>query len=70
MKELRRFSARAWTPADEDKLRELAIAGASARAIGLQINRTTAAVRTRAAQLKITLSRPEKRHRSAEGEGK
>jgi hypothetical protein len=39
MKELRRFSARAWTPADEDKLRELAIAGASARAIGVQINR-------------------------------
>jgi hypothetical protein len=55
MKELRRFSARAWTPADEDRLRELAIAGTSSRAIGMQMNRTVAAVRTRAAQLKITL---------------
>jgi hypothetical protein len=58
MKELGRFSARPWTPADEDKLRELAIAGASSRAIGMQMNRTVAAVRSRAAQLKIRLKNP------------
>jgi hypothetical protein len=35
MKELRRFSARPWTQAEDDQLRSLAIAGASSRAIGV-----------------------------------
>jgi hypothetical protein len=63
MRDLRRFSARPWTQAD-DKLRALAVAGASSRAIGVQMNRTEAAVRSRAARLKVilrksTLRRPQ-----------
>jgi hypothetical protein len=64
MRDLRRFSARPWTQADDDKLRALAVAGASSRAIGVQMNRTEAAVRSRAARLKVilrksTLRRPQ-----------
>ena len=54
MMDLRRFSARPWTQADDDKLRALAVAGASSRAIGVQMNRTEAAVRSRAARLKVS----------------
>jgi hypothetical protein len=43
MKELPRFSARQWTHVDDDRLRTLAKAGASSRAIGVQMNRTEAA---------------------------
>jgi MOSC domain-containing protein YiiM len=46
-----RFSARPWTHGDDDKLRKLAIAGASSRAIGVQMDRTEAAVRSRARRL-------------------
>ena len=53
MKELRRFSARPWSHSDDDKLRALANAGARSRAIGMQMDRTEAAVRSRAARLKI-----------------
>ena len=60
MKELRRFSARAWTQADDDKLRVLAVAGASSGSIGVQLNRTEIAVRSRAAPLKIMLRKPKK----------
>jgi IS30 family transposase len=55
MKELRRFSARLWTEADDNTLRALAMFGMSARSIGGQMNRTGAAVRSRIRRLKITL---------------
>jgi hypothetical protein len=53
MKELRRVSARLWTEADDDKLRALALTGASAR--------TVAAVRSRICRLKITLIKSDRR---------
>jgi hypothetical protein len=55
MKGLRRFSARPWTEADDNILRALAMIGLSARWIGVQMNRTGAAVRSRIRRLKITL---------------
>jgi hypothetical protein len=55
VKELRRFSARPWTQADDDNLRALALTGASSRSIGVRMNRTEAAVRSRAGRLKIIL---------------
>jgi len=57
MMELGRFSARLWTPADDDKLRSLAIAGASPRAIGVRMDRTETAVRSRARRLRIILGK-------------
>ena len=57
MKELRRFSARPWTEADDDKLRALALTGASSRAIGMQMDRTEVAVRSRASRLKIIVEK-------------
>ncbi len=59
MKELRRFSARPWTEADDAKLRTLALTGASSRSIGVQMNCTETAVRSRARRLKYY---PEKIH--------
>jgi hypothetical protein len=68
MKGLRRFSARLWTEADDCTLRALALTGVSARWIGVQMNRTGAAVRSRIRRLKITLiisdRRPDRASRS------
>jgi hypothetical protein len=61
MKELRRFSARPWSKSDDDKLRALAIAGATSRAIGAQMDRTEMAIRSRAARLKIILRKSNQR---------
>jgi hypothetical protein len=55
VKEIRRFSGRPWTQADDDKLQMLVIAGASLGEIGVQLNRTESAVRWRAGRLKIIL---------------
>jgi hypothetical protein len=55
VKEVRRFSGRPWTQADDNKLRTLVIAGANLREIGLQLNRTETAVKWRAGRLKIIL---------------
>jgi hypothetical protein len=63
MKEPGRFSARPWTHADDDKLRKLAIAGASSRAIGVQMDRTEAAIRSRASRVKIILKKATQRSR-------
>jgi hypothetical protein len=63
MKELRRFSARLWTEADDDKLRALALTGASSRSIGVQMDRTETAVRSRAGRLNITLKKSKHRRR-------
>jgi hypothetical protein len=68
MKGLRRFSARLWTETDDCTLRALAMTGVSARWIGVQMNRTGAAVRSRIRRLKITLiisdRRPDRASRS------
>jgi hypothetical protein len=61
MKERRRFSARPWTQAEDDELRVLANAGASSRAIGMKMNRTEIAVRSRASRLNIILGRIRRR---------
>jgi hypothetical protein len=62
--------ARPWTPADDDRLRVLAIAGASSKAIGVQMNRTQIAIRSRAGRLKIILTKStERTHKRAAGEG-
>jgi len=57
MKELGRFSARPWTEAVDDRLRALALTGASSRAIGVQMDRTETAVRSRASRLKIVVAK-------------
>jgi hypothetical protein len=66
MKELRRFSARLWMEADDNKLRTLAITGMSARSIGVQMNRTVAAVRSRIGRLKITLIKSDRRRQTGQ----
>jgi hypothetical protein len=55
MKEPSQFSTRLWTEADDNMLRALVMTGLSARWIGVQMNRTGAAVRSRIRRLKITL---------------
>jgi hypothetical protein len=47
--------SRPWTQAEDDKLRRLALTGLSSRAIGIQMNRTETAVRSRAKQLPVIL---------------
>jgi hypothetical protein len=61
MKELSRFSARLWTEADDNMLRALAMTGLSARWIGVQMNRTGAAVRSRMRRKKISLIKSDRR---------
>jgi hypothetical protein len=58
--ELGRLAARPWTKADDDKLRSLALAGASTRAIARQLDRTIAAVGSRARCLNIVLKKAKK----------
>ncbi len=60
MTEFGRFAARPWTPADDDKLRVLALAGASTRSIAQQLDRTIAAVGSRARRLNIVLKKAKK----------
>jgi hypothetical protein len=59
--ELGRLAARLWTQADDDKLRALALAGASTRAIAHQLDRTIAAVGSRAQRLNIVLKKAKKK---------
>jgi hypothetical protein len=49
------FASRPWTQADDDKLRRLVITGLSSTAIGIRMNRTETAVRSRARQLQVIL---------------
>jgi hypothetical protein len=51
--------SRPWTQADDDKL--LVLAGASTRAIARQLDRTIAAVGSRAKRLNIVLKKVEKK---------
>jgi hypothetical protein len=55
MTEPEHFASRPWTQADDDKLRKLALTGLSSRAIGIRMNRTETAVRSRARQLQVIL---------------
>jgi hypothetical protein len=55
MTELEHFASRPWTPAEDEKLRRLALTGLSSKAIGIQMNRTETAVRSRAKQVQVTL---------------
>jgi hypothetical protein len=49
------FASRPWTPAEDDTLRRLALTGLSSTAIGIRMNRTETAVRSRARQLQVIL---------------
>ena len=49
------FASRPWTQAADDKLRKLALTGLSSKAIGIRLNRTETAVRSRARQLQVIL---------------
>ena len=55
----RPFRLSTWTQADDDKLRKLALTGLSSRAIGIRMNRTDTAVRSRARLLQVILIRLE-----------
>jgi len=44
-----------WTPEDDERLRSLALTDVKAREIGMQLNRTEHAVRSRAMRLNIDL---------------
>ena len=55
MTEPAHFASRPWTQAEDEKLRRLALTGLSSRAIGIQMNRTETAVRSRARQLQVIL---------------
>ena len=55
MTEPAHFASRPWTQADDDKLRKFSLAGLSSRAIGIRLNRTETAVRSRARQLQVIL---------------
>jgi hypothetical protein len=57
MTERLRYSPRPWTQADDDELRALATRGASTREIGHRLDRTIAAVGSRAKRLQIHLKK-------------
>jgi hypothetical protein len=59
----RRSSTRPWTSTDDDRLRALAIAGASSKAIGMELDRTQIGIRSRAVRLKIILTKSTQRAR-------
>ena len=55
MTEPEHFASRPWTQADDDTLRCLALKGRSSTAIGIRMNRTETAVRSRAIQMQVIL---------------
>jgi hypothetical protein len=55
---LRRSSIKDWTPADDERLRELSLKGMDARAIGIELKRTATAVRSRAFRMNLMERRP------------
>jgi hypothetical protein len=48
-------ASRPWTQAEDDTLRRLALTGLSSTAIGIRMNRTETAVRSRAIQMQVIL---------------
>jgi hypothetical protein len=55
MTEPAHFASRPWAQVDDDKLRRLALAGLSPKAIAIRMNRTETVVRSRARQLQVIL---------------
>jgi hypothetical protein len=55
MTEVGRVATRPWTRADDEILRSLVLNGTDARSIGVRLNRTAVAVRSRARRLRIPL---------------
>jgi GcrA cell cycle regulator len=55
---LRGRSAKDWTAADDERLRELLIKGMSAREIAIELNFTAVAVRSRAFRLNLLERKP------------
>jgi hypothetical protein len=55
MTEPEHFASRPWTQAEDDTLRSLALKGLSATAIGIRMNRTETAVRSRAREMQVIL---------------
>jgi hypothetical protein len=53
-----RRSAKDWTAADDERLRELWVNGMSAREIGIELNYTAVAVRSRAFRLNLMERQP------------
>jgi hypothetical protein len=52
------WSAKDWTAADDERLRELVVKEMSAREIGIELNRTAVAVRSRAFRLNLQERKP------------
>jgi len=52
-----RLSAKQWTTAEDDRLRSLAISGMNAWGIAAELERTVAAVRSRAERFGLSLRR-------------
>jgi len=50
-----------WSPDEDERLRKLALSGASLGEIAKQMQRTKSSVRTRALKLKIAIAREETR---------
>ena len=53
-----RRSAKDWAAADDERLRELLVNGMSAREIGIELNYTAVAVRSRAFRLNLLERQP------------
>jgi GcrA cell cycle regulator len=53
-----RRSAKEWTAADDERLRDLLVKGMSAREIGIELNCTAVAVRSRAFRLNLLERKP------------
>ena len=49
------FSAKLWTPAEEERLRAIIMSGMGVKNISTELQRSVAAVRTRSEQLGISL---------------
>jgi DNA-directed RNA polymerase specialized sigma24 family protein len=48
-----------WSPDEDERLRKLALSGASMAEIAQQMQRTKSSIRTRASKLKIAIAREE-----------
>ena len=46
---------KSWSSADDERLRELVVEGMDARKLGVELNRTATAVRSRALRLNLTI---------------
>ena len=55
MTEPEAFASRPWTQAEDDTRRSLALTGLSSTAIGIRMNRTEAAICSRARQMQVIL---------------